>query len=121
VISIERLRGVVEAVSFGAFRPAISIEVTTKVTSTEERPAILVSVETVDAMSADDRPIRLYECFMAPDIEDAQLAIWIKERCQDLLLHEMDEFFRFRNEIVATVAHPVAEGVFDDVRRRRDR
>lgn len=118
-VTLERLSRVVEQVSFGGFRPLVTVEVTTKITSTEEAPAILIGINTVDAMSSDTDPIRLYECFIAPDIDDVSLARWIKERCQDVLLHEMDEFFRFRGEIVDMAAHPVAEGVFDAVRERR--
>jgi len=117
-MSRERLASVLKDVSFGKFLPHITVEATTKVTSTGEYPAILISIETVDAMSSDDDPIRLYECFAAPDVDDVSLARWVKERCQDVLLHEMDEFFRFRGGMIDKPAHPVAEGVFDDARRR---
>lgn len=118
-MTLERLHRVVEGVSFGGFRPRIQIEVVTKTTSTSERPAILIAIDTVDSTSTSNETIRLYECFAAPDLDDVRLAHWIKERCQDVLLHEMDEFFRFRGETVSKAAHPVAEGVFDAVRDRQ--
>lgn len=118
MISKERLSTVVAGISFGDFKPRITVGVTTKITSTEERTAILICIETVDSTSADDAPIQLWECFAAPDVDDVQLARWIKERCQDVLLHEMDEFFRFNGAMIDRPAHPVAEGVFAHVRDR---
>ncbi len=115
----ERLRRVVEGISFGEFEPKLTVEVTTKVTSTDERPAILIGLSTVDATSTDGERIGLYECFAAPDLDDKALAVWIKERCQDVLLHEMDEFFRFRGEMLDTPVHPVSEDVYTHVRKRR--
>jgi len=117
----ERLRSIVEGISFGGFKPTISIEVTERETSTDKRVAILIGIDTVDSAATDGKTIRLYECFAAPDYDDVKLAIWIKERCQDVLLHEMDEFYRFRGEMVTVPVHPVAEGVFDEVRKRQGR
>jgi hypothetical protein len=119
MITHDRLRSVVAGVSFGGFKPRIDITVTTKVKADGEFPAILIGIDTVDSAATDGKTIRLYECFAAPDYDDVKLAIWIKERCQDVLLHEMDEFYRFQGKMVTIPAHPVAEGVFDEVRRRR--
>lgn len=118
-MELERLARIVGGISFGGFRPRIDVGVTVKVTTAGEHAAILIGIDAVDAMSNDSEPLRLYECFAAPDFEDdAQAAIWVKERCQDVILHEMDEFFRFRGEMVQKPVHPVAEGVFDASRER---
>ena len=118
----KRLKRIIEGISFGRFKPNISIEATTKVTPAGEAPAILISIDAFDAMSDDEEVIHLCECYVAPDFTgdnaDERLAVWIKERCQDVLLHEMDEFFRFRGKMLTRPAHPVTADVYDEVRRR---
>lgn len=113
---LERLGAVARQVSFGDFRPRVSVEVVTKETSSGSWPAVLVGVDTVD--SEGGGPMRLFECHVAPDLPERELALWVKERCQDLLLHEMDEFFRFRGAPLEVPVHPVVPGTFDAVRRR---
>lgn len=123
MISHERLQKVASEVSFGRFKPAMSIEVTTKTTSEGEFPAILIGIDAYDATELDNATeapdsIRLYECHRAPDLDDRALANWIRERCQDIILHEMDEFFRWRGEPVIMPKHPVSDEVFVHVRQR---
>lgn len=119
MIDLARLRHVIAGISFGAFRPAMTLEVTTKVTVEAERPAVLIGIDARDVEDQDGPPIRLYECHAAPDLDDRALAIWVRDRCQDIILHEMDEFFRYKGEPVVTAVHPVSEDVYTAVRARR--
>jgi len=101
----------------------MTIEATTKTLADGDHPAVLISIETVDAENQDDGSITLYECHVVPSqfhaLSDEMLANWMRERCQDIVLHEMDEFFRFDGEPLVKAEHPVTDRVFADVRKRR--
>ena len=120
---MDHLRRVIDQISLGRFLPSLTIEATTQVTHDDRRVAILVTVDVVDALHQDDGNIRLHECSPVPiDLLDPAREIalvrWIHERCQDVILHELDEFFRYRGKTVVKAAHPVTEETFADVRAR---
>ena len=122
-MSLEHLRRVVGQISLGKMFPRMKIEVTKQVTRTAERPAILVSLDTVDSVHPENET-RIFECSPVPDellVEgrERELVRWIHERCQDELLHELDEFFFYEGETFVKAAHPVTVETFATVRERR--
>jgi len=121
-VSLEHLRRVVGQISLGKMFPRMKIEVTKQVTRTAERPAILVSLDTVDSVHPENET-RIFECSPVPDellVEgrERELVKWVHERCQDELLHELDEFFCYQGETFVKVAHPVTVETFATARGR---
>jgi hypothetical protein len=122
-VSLEHLRRVVGQISLGKMFPRMKIEVTKQVTRTEERPAILISLDTVDSVHPENET-QIFECCPVPEALlvlgcERELVRWIHERCQDELLHELAEFFCYQGEQVVQAAHPVTVETFAAVRARR--
>jgi len=122
-VSLEHLRRVVGQISLGKMFPRMKIEVTKQVTRTSERPAILISIDTVDSVHPENET-QIFECCPVPEpllVEgrERELVRWIHERCQDELLHELDEFFCYQGETFVKAVHPVTVETFATARARR--
>ncbi len=123
--NLKRLVHVVERISLGKMWPRMKVEVTKQVTHDAERPAILISIDTVDSVHQENNT-RICECVPVPEVlttkgYERELVRWIHERCQDELLHELDEFFCYRGETVAKAVHPVTAETFAGARARQFR
>ena len=122
MIALERLRQIVSDISLGAFRPAMTIEAVIAKGHEAEHVAVVIGIDACDVEDQNAETLRLYECHVIPDAfadrPDRDLALWIYERCQDIILHEMDEFIRFRGAALVVPVHPVTADVFEHVRER---
>jgi hypothetical protein len=122
-VNLAHLKRVVARISLGKMWPRMKIEVTKQVTHDAEHPAILISIDTVDSLHQDNET-RIFECSPVPEellVEgrERELVRWVHERCQDELLHELDEFFCYQGETFVKAAHPVTVETFATVRARR--
>lgn len=105
------LRSVCARVSVGALCPSMKIEYAARKTMAldgeelvpVEQPAIVVTMDVVDAHQQDLPRLPLLQSFAVPEsalASEEACAAWILGRLEVVMLHELREFFRFDGEVL---------------------
>lgn len=117
------LERVVGNISLGHFPLPLKISATHLVTHEDRKQAVMIQFSSPDAFDDAAEPVKLdlHGCYAVPEEllwsdRELDLVNWIRERCQDELLHELDEFFRYKGKNVVVAEHPVTEKTFKKVR-----
>ena len=101
---------IVSKISLGKLYPSMRISLVDSVTPEGMRPAISIVMTVSDACETDLAPMSLFQCDPIPvGLETEEAAVeWIYSRVKAVLLHELDEFFRFDGRIFKRAQHPLS-------------
>lgn len=75
-----------------------------------EQPAIFITMHVVEA-AEETYEMTLCQTFPVPSslVDEREAALWIHGRIAAVLLHELDEFFRFDDQVLKPPAHPIPD------------
>jgi hypothetical protein len=99
-------------ISVGKLCPSMRLSMVHHVGLYEEKPALGITIHVVDAASDDNTEVDLFQCCPLPERPfNTELAAveWIYGRVRAVLLHELDEFFKFDGVAIKAPIHPIPD------------
>jgi hypothetical protein len=110
MINLETL---VSRITVGKLCPTMTITAMNTINHAGEpsKPGINIEMTVIDAQ--DQRfDLRLFQWFEVPERlltgdDERALVEWVFDRVKDVLVHELEEFFRFDNEMLRQPKHPL--------------
>jgi len=114
------LAATVAKISLGKLCPSMQLHATTIIGVDREDVAVNIMIEVADA-DAQEYMLGLAQLHVVPKAllegdDERPLVAWILERCQDVIMHEVAEFFRYDGARFAPPAHPLTEKTYADRR-----
>jgi hypothetical protein len=110
------LAATVAKISLGKLCPSMQLHATTIVGVNREDPAVNITIEVADA-DEQEYVLGLAQLHRVPfalleGVDERPLVAWILERCQDVIMHEVAEFFRYDGARFAPPTHPLTEKTY---------